>query len=148
MKFRALDIVSDWYWVRSHVECVMCADTKGIVATDEAGFILGAVIADSWSHNCVQAHLAATTPMVWKHGLHKEFFKWIFTETGREQIIGFTPANNKRAVKFNRHMGFTETYRLPDGYDKGVDYIMFRMLKSECKYLEQEDANTANQRAA
>ncbi len=121
-------------WVKEHVQCVFCEDTRGIIAIrDDA--IVGAMIADSWSVNSAQAHYAVLDPLCFKHGMHVKFLDYVFNTAGRSQLIGLTPSNNEKAIKINRHFGFTQIARLPDAFSDGVDYLVMRLLKSECKYL-------------
>jgi len=138
-----LDRIRDWHWIEKHIECIPMADTKGIVALDR-GTIVGAVVLDTWSHNSVQVHLGATNPMVWRRGLHVEGMRYVFETCDRGIILGLTPASNRIAIRFNKHIGFKPVYRIRDGFRKGEDLILFEMRKEDCRYLN--DANTRHDR--
>jgi len=144
---RALHIPTDWRWVKAHVDCVLCEDSKGIVA-ERDGETVGVVILDSWAPNSCQVHLGATTPLVWKHGLHKEVFRYVFEVCGREMILGLTPANNRTALRFNKHMGFRQTYVIKDGFAPGIDYIVHEMRRDECRWIENGPERTDQRTAA
>jgi hypothetical protein len=144
IRFRPLNVGRDWGWVREHVKCVLCEDTKGVIA-ERDGEIVGACIADSWAPGSCMGHFAATTPMVWRAGLHKEFFRWVFAN--RAILIGVTPADKVAAIRMNRHLGFRELTRIPDGFDEGVDYIVFQMRRDECRWIEHE-TTAENKRTA
>jgi hypothetical protein len=92
---------------------------------------------DSWSPNSVQCHQAVTDPLVFKHGFHRMAADYVFNRAGRNLMIGLTPSDNEAAIKLNEHYGFREAWRVPDGYDKGVDYIVYMMHRDECPYLEK-----------
>lgn len=134
MIFRQLDISIDWAWISKHVDCKLCQDTRGIVA-ERDGEIQGAVVLDSWSWTGCQVHLAAPNPMVWRRGLHKEVFEYVFETCDRLYIMGMTPADNEVAVRFNKHIGFRPVYRVKDGHKVGVDLIVFEMRRRECRFL-------------
>ena len=136
INFRPLDIQTDWDWVSRFVECKLCQDTRGIVA-ERDGEIQGAVVLDSWSYTGVQVHLAAPNPMVWRHGLHKEVFEYVFETCDRLYIMGMTPADNADAVRFNKHIGFSPVYVVRDGFKAGVDLILFDVRREDCRYLER-----------
>ena len=68
----------------------------------------------------------------------EEFCYYVFVTCGKEQMIGVVPATNEKALKFDKHIGFKEVVRIPDGFDHGVDYVVMTYLKSECKYIPQE----------
>jgi len=130
-------------WVRKVIQPVFCEGMKGIIALRDNGSIAGGVILDSWTPNSCQVHIGAETPMVWKHGLHKEIFKYVFETCGRKFMFGFTPSTNDKAISFNKHVGFKEVYRVPDGHSDGTDFIVYRLDKADCEYLESEDATVS-----
>lgn len=123
------------HWVKKIIKPLFTEDTRGIVAERKDGSPAGAVILDSWTENSVQGHLGAETPIVWKAGLHKEAFKYVFEIADRKVFLGLTPADKKAAIKFNLKVGFIEIARIKDGFSDGIDYILFEMRKENCRYL-------------
>jgi len=84
----------------------VCADTTGIVAIDEVEGLVAVCIFDSWSYNSCQIHIYIKNPFVLKHGFAEEVFGFVFSpESGREIVIGVTPADNDRALKFIKGIG-------------------------------------------
>jgi hypothetical protein len=124
-------------WVKDLLNPTFCEDTKGIVALKNNKPI-GVMLADQWTDSSVQTHIGITDPLCLKHGLHKEFCKWVFITAGRKMMIGLTPSNNEKAMKLNKHFGFTEVGRLKDAYADGVDYVQYVMKREDCKYIPQE----------
>lgn len=133
--FKPLSTREEWAWLSAKAQCCYCEDTKGIVAYRE-GEVVAAVALDSWSHNSVSIHIAITAPLVLKNGFAEEVFNYIFNTTGRRVVIGITPADNLAALKFNRHIGLVEVYRIKDGYAQGVDYVVQEIRKENCRYIE------------
>ena len=117
----------------------LCSDTKGICALDEDDDykLVAAAVMDTWSHNACQIHIYIDNPFILRHGFQEEVCGFIFGEaSGRELVIGVTPSDNKKALKFNRHMGMEEQHRIKDGYDKGIDYVVTTMRKQDCKWID------------
>jgi len=138
MKFVPFNFQDHGEWVKNTIKLVFCDDTKGIVAIKDGAFV-GAMMADSWTHNSVQVHIAVLDPMCFKHKMHYEFSEWVFNTCGIKQMLGIVPANNEKAIKLDKHFGFKEVARLPDAYADGVDYIILRYDRDECKYLSKQE---------
>ena len=113
----------------------MTEDTKGISAWDEDGNPLAVCVLDSWSWNSCQIHIWIENAFVLKHGFAQEVFNYVFNTCERNLIIGVTPADNPKALKFIRHIGFEEIYRIKDGYKVGVDYVVTQIRKENCRYI-------------
>ncbi len=118
----------------------LCVDSRGVMAVDmETHELQAAMIADSWSLNSCQTHIYIGNPFVLRHGFVEEVFGFVFgDDSGRELIIGVTPANNHKALKFIERVGFVEHSRIKDGFKKGVDYVMTLCHKKDCKYISHE----------
>ncbi len=117
----------------------LCASTKGIIAEDESGKI-AAVIMDSWSKSSCQIHICIEKMSVLRHGLLEEVARYVFDTAGRSIIIGVTPSNNEKALKFNEHIGLKEIFRIKDGYDMGIDYVITRMDRDSCRWYQHKEA--------
>ena len=118
-----------------------CEDTKGITAIGSDGKTQAVCVFDSWTENSCQIHIHIANPFVLKHGFAEEVFNYVFSEeSGREVVIGVTPENNRQALKFIKHIGFSEVARIPDGHERGVDYVVTTMRKEDCIWLKRLDA--------
>ena len=58
-----------------------------------------------------------------------------WTDAQRRDLILIAHYFNQKALEFNKKIGFTEDYRIKDGYGKGVDMIILTMRKSDCRWL-------------
>ena len=123
------------HWLKVRAECAMTDDMNGIVCYRDDNLV-AAVGLESWSHNSVTIHIVIEDPLVFKHRYAEEVFKYIFEDCDRGLVIGVTPANNEKALAFNRHIGLTEIYRIADGYDVGIDYVVQELRKENCRYIE------------
>ena len=141
IQFRAFDGPSDWAWVNDQVGILQVEDTSGIMAIDAATKqTVGACILDNWTSNSVQAHFMVASSMVLRHGFLEECFDYIFNHSDKKFIYGFIPGDNEKALKLNRHTGFTELLRLPEAFKDGVDYVVMEMKRENCKYLPKTRA--------
>jgi hypothetical protein len=128
----------EWEWIHARAECVRCADTKGIVAYKN-GDIVGMVAFDTWAHNSVHIHIAFEDLFIFKHGWGEVVFNYAFNTCDKGVIIGVTPACNKKALRFNKHIGFEEIFRVKDGFEVGIDFVITEYRKENCKYIRKED---------
>ena len=133
--FKPLTTKEEWQWLAERAKCAWTDDTRGIVGYRD-GILAAGVALDSWSKTSVCIHVAIEDPMVLRHGLVEETFRYIFQVAGRSLVIGVTPGDNKRALRFNRHLGFREIYRIKDAYDVGVDYVVQELRKEDCRYID------------
>jgi len=114
----------------------ICEDTRGITALDENDTPQAVCVFDSWSYNSCIIHIWINNPFVLKHGFPEEVFNFVFSEeSGRNKIIGITPSDNLKALKFIKNIGFKEIYTISDGFKVGVDYVITEMNKDECRYF-------------
>lgn len=147
VEFIGLDMERHWPLVQNVLGVKRCEDTKGILAIDkESNAPVAVCVMDGWSHTSVQIHIAIGRKMVLRHGFLEEIADYVFNQCGRELMIGLVPGNNEAALKLDRHIGFTETYRVKDGFDRGVDYVVMEMRREDCRWLNdgwQESARRA-----
>jgi len=134
-------------WLSERAECSHCEDTKGIVVYRDDQLV-GAVAMDSWSYNSCTIHIAIDDMLAFKNNFPEEVFNYIFNTCDKGVVIGVTPADNERALRFNKTVGLVELYRIKDGYEVGVDYVVQELRKENCKYLRIENGQEEHSRAA
>jgi GNAT superfamily N-acetyltransferase len=115
--------------------------TTGILAFDEGRLVAGALF-DCWTHTSVQIHVFVTDPLALRHGFQQEVFEYLFDVCGRKMVLGVTPSNNARALKFNAHMGFREVFRVADGFAEGVDLVLSQMRREDCRWIDGQQEGT------
>ena len=71
-------------------------------------------------------------------------FRYAFGEAKRELLIGLVNSKNDRAMRFDRHLGFTELFRLPEMHDDDGDLVVFGMRPDQCRYLNAEEKEDAH----
>jgi hypothetical protein len=139
--FKKLDAMHEWQWLVERAKPCLSEDMRGIVAY-HGDKIVAAVAIDNWSYNSGTIHIAVDDPFVFRWGFQNEVFDYIFETCGKGVVIGITPGDNAKALKFNTHMGFKEIYRIRDGYAVGVDYVVTELRKEDW-YGKEEHSSAA-----
>ena len=142
--FRQLYMATDWPWVKQRIPLNRVEDTCGFVAYDEQdNSILACVIFDNFTHKSVQAHQIVERPIALRHDFFGMCLEFAFIRMGLDRIYGQVAADNKKALRLNAKMGFKEVFRIPDGHDDGVDYVVMELTKERYYGKECEEAETA-----
>ena len=113
-------------------------DMRGIVAC-HGKEIMGVVLFYEWTYNSAFAHVIITDPMCLRR-LPEAAFSYAFLTTGRKILYGNVRSDNEKAIKFDSHLGFTVDHVMKDFYEDGVDNILFRLDKEDCRYIMKEAA--------
>jgi len=140
--FRPLTEPEEWSWINERAHPIACADSQGIVAYDKRG-IQAICIADSFTVDACSVHFAIDSPFVIRAGFFNEICRHLFIACGRKRIFGLVPAHNEKALKLDLHIGFREVARIPDAYAEGIDYIVIRMDRDDCRWLDKEQQREA-----
>ena len=111
-----------------------------MVAVDKDLGYMGAFIMDTWTENSVSCTFVVENPIVLKHGLLKAACSYVFEERGKKKAFVQVASNNLKSLKFVKHIGFIEQYRLKDAFKDGVDCVILELVKANCKYLLDEVA--------
>lgn len=146
-EFKALNLRPEWEWISLRAECVLCDDTKGVMAYKDNEIVAG-VAMDSWSHNSCHIHIAVDDIWVFKHKFAEEVFNYIFNTCDKGVIIGVTPASNKKSLRFNERIGFIEVFRLKDGFEEGIDFVITEYRKENCEYIRNYDGYEIRNRSS
>lgn len=141
IEFREFRGEWDWGWCKRHVNILRVEDTCGIMAIDtDTDTTVGACIMDNWTESSVQGHFIITNPMLLKHGFMECCANFVFVEKGLRRVYAMLPADNEKAVKLNKHLGFTVKAVLDGAFREGVDYLMMELKRENCGYIDQAEA--------
>ena len=133
--FAPLRTKPEWQWFKERTHVISCEDTQGIVAYRETGCIAGMVVFDTWTDNSANVHLAIDDPTCIRRGLLREAAIHAYHVGGKKRLFGLVPSNNAKALRLNKKIGFREVARVPDAIDDGIDYVVMRLDKEECRWL-------------
>lgn len=124
----------DFLWLQRRTGCALTSDFNAIRATNALGHVLGMVGFCDWTENSVQAHMAVDAPVVWRE-LLPAAFRYAFEERGRGILLGVIPSHNLRSIRFAKHVGLVETFRIKDGWSSGDDLVLLEMRRENCRWL-------------
>ena len=110
MIFKPLTETEEWEWVQARAHAIACEDSQGVVVYDN-DIIQAIAVFDSFTVDACSVHFAIDNPFVIKHGFLNEIARHLFIQCGRK--------------------------RIPDAVKEGVDYIVMRMDKESCRWIEQ-----------
>ncbi len=137
MKYVAFDQGEHRRYVESVLTVPISKATRGIVAMDKKGQTVGVCLADGWTHTACNVHVSVQRPMCLRR-LFNEFAGYIFVTCEKQIMIGIVEATHSRALKLNKNIGFKEIYRLEDGYAAGVDQVVMRLNKADCRFIHKD----------
>lgn len=114
----------------------VCARLSYIPTRNVTGLTNGkaVILYDQWTQNSVCVH-SYIPPHSLTRGFLREMFRYPYEAV--EWVIGVTPGDNEAALRFNKHIGFKEIYRLRDGFAPGVDNVFQTVHRSECRYYKR-----------
>ena len=136
MIIRQLIKLTDWDWICSYLDMSWSDNTTGIVAQDESG-LLAAMVCENWTENSVQCHFIMQNKKAFRNKFHYECCRYVFTLGDREKMIGIVPSDNEKALKLDKHFGFTEVATIKDAFSKGVDAVIMELHRDSCPYWEK-----------
>ena len=140
VQYRAFHGPSDWGWITEHNPINRCEDTCGIMAFDADTYLtVGAFMMDNWTANSVQCHFMLANPMVLKHGFLELCADYVYNERNVANVYALVPANNVKAVKLNKHMGYTIIACLEEAFEIGVDYLLMGMKRDDCVFYKKRE---------
>ena len=122
-----------WKQIVAEAPLNMCEDTRAVVALNGEE-VVGAVVCDTWTTTACQAHIVVMHRAALRAGLINEVADYVFNQCGRIKIYGTVPADNDKALKLDKHIGFKELMRLEEAYDWGIDYVLMELKREDCPY--------------
>lgn len=67
--------------------------------------------------------------------LISQSFHYPFVQVGIRHLFATVAADNKKALRFDRKMGFKDWNVIPQGWKDGVDLIILKMSREECRWI-------------
>ena len=117
------------------------ADEKGIAAESDEGRLLGVFVLNKWTEGSVHVHVGIDSPMCFRgYTFITELFNYIYNTAGRLTAIAMVRSTNTKALKLDKHVGFTEVGRIKDGVRLGEDIVILEMHRDNCHWFRKEAA--------
>jgi hypothetical protein len=100
---------------------------------DDGGLFFG-VVYDLFTGTNVFMHCGASRKRWMRREMLADVFGYPFFQLGVDRITGPVDSRNEVALRFDKHIGFTEETRLR-GAVPGGDMIMLVLWRNDCKWL-------------
>lgn len=105
------------------------------IAREENGRLLGGVIYTNFTGESVAMHSASWVERWITRDLLWICFDYPFNQMGVARIFGQVPADNAAAIRFNTNLGFKVIATIEGVYKDGIDCLVMRMERDECRHL-------------
>lgn len=126
-------------WLAERAGLVLSPRLGAIEAIGADGRIHGMVGFDGFTVSSCMVHVALDNPAALRC-LKNVAFRTMFLPTS-ENGLGLSVAravvrgDNERSMHLVSHLGFRLAYRSVDGWDRGVDLVLYEMRPGECRHL-------------
>jgi hypothetical protein len=121
---------------------------KGIVLRVD-GEIIAALLYVEYNGSNVFCHIAGKPGRRW---LNRDFLFWAFSypfdQLGCRRITGWVEEDNAESRRFLENIGFSIEARLKGAGVHGQDVLLYRMLRSECRFLGRREGRQHPVRSA
>ena len=136
MLIKPIEEPIEWLWVQDRTHLIRMEDSVGLIAYLN-GKRVAACVADSFGKDSCSVHITIENPLVLRRGFLEEVADGLFNQRGMKRVFGLVPSNNAKALKLNKHLGWQEIARIPNGHSEGVDYIIMEMTPKTCRWLNK-----------
>lgn len=111
---------------------------KGVgIGLEEGGELVAGVVFNLYTGPSICMHVAAEPGRRW---MTRDFlfrcFAYPFLQLQCNRITGLVRMDNLDAQRFDEHLGFKKEGILRKAASDGTDFILYGMLKEECRWLE------------
>lgn len=107
-----------------------------ISAVSDLGELLGVVMLSRFMPHSCEISVAADSPKFLSRRFIREVANYVFGTLGLWRLYCVAAPENERSVSLIERLGFVrETDILQGWFGPGRDGVMFRMLRTECKWI-------------
>lgn len=121
-----------------------CGDQQAILwINDDTGVVEWVVGYTGFVGKTCQMHVVSFTRTFTPRKLLRAAFDYPFNQVGCEVVFGVVNSKNKLAMRYDKHLGFTEAIRFPEVHEDGGDLVVFQMKKAECRWIKEKQHDEA-----
>ena len=106
------------------------------IGLEKDGNLVAGVVFNWYTGPSIAMHVAG----IGKEWLTRDFlyrcFAYPFIQLECNRVTGLVRTDNFAAQKFDEHLGFVREGVIRRGASDGTDFILYGMLKEECRWLE------------
>lgn len=107
------------------------------IGLEEDGELIAGVVYNWYTGPSISMHVAAEPGRRW---LNRDFlyrcFAYPFIQLKCNRVTGVVRVDNLDAQRFDEHLGFKREGVIRQGAEDKTDFILYGMLKDECRWLE------------
>lgn len=111
---------------------------KGL-GLERDGELIAGVVYEGYNGTNVFVHVAAVPGKRW---LNRDFlayaFHYPFNELKVKRISAYIMANNLESIRGSEHLGFQLEATLEGAGQDGVDVLIYKMKREDCRYVAQK----------
>lgn len=127
---------ADWNWFKAWLDIPLMQDARGIIAIDSRGAPVAGCVLQRWLPQSVEVHHVLVKPVALRHGWLETLAEASFGND-RLTVYSLVSEGRERAIKFDKHIGFKEMGRIPNGDTSGVDLLVLAVQRHEFKYWKE-----------
>jgi RimJ/RimL family protein N-acetyltransferase len=120
-------------------DCELPADSVTL-GVESGGELIAGVAFENYTKTGISIHVAA---LEGRHWLSKDFlfrvFAYPFLQLSCHRVTGLVRIDNLKAQKLDEHLGFVQEGIIRRGATDGTDFIMYGMLKEECRWIKVQN---------
>ena len=124
-------------WVGQRIEEDRFGKDCVALGLEEDGELIAGVVFNWYTGPSIAMHVAAEPGRRW---LNRDFlhrcFAYPFLQLNCHRVTGLVRVDNLDAQRFDEHLGFVKEGVIRQGADDKTDFILYGMLKDECRWLE------------
>lgn len=124
-------------WVGSRIDEDDFGENPVALGLEEDGKLIAGVVFNWYTGASICMHVAAEPGKRW---LTRDFlfrvFAYPFLQLECNRVTGLVRTDNLTAQRFDEQLGFVREGVIRKGATDGTDFILYGMLKEECRWLE------------
>jgi len=124
-------------WVGQRIDEDRFGTDCTALGLEEDGELIAGVVYNWYTGPSISIHVAAEPGRRW---LNRDFlfrvFAYPFLQLNCNRVTGLVRVDNLDAQRFDEHLGFVREGIIRQGAEDKTDFILYGMLKDECRWLE------------
>ena len=126
-------------FLRAHDVPLHLSDDFQAFGVMREGELIAVVGYNGFCGRICQMHVAGDGGHWVNRALLNAAFDYPFRQLDLVAVLSPIAASNERALRFDKHVGFTEVHRVPEGWAHGDDLIILEMRREACRYLARTE---------
>lgn len=116
--------------------CFFNPECDHCISNAKGDRLLGGVIFTGFTGASIGIHAGSFDPRWLDRNMLWIAFSYPFDQLGVDKLFGQIPSDNRKALDFNRKLGFIDEVRVP-GVFPGADLIVMSMTRAQCRWLKR-----------